>query len=59
MVWIARDKNGDLKVYSHKPKRLVTIFNTVGYYDDYFEIDNKLYPEVTWENSPKELIVNT
>ena len=57
-LWIARDKDGNLFLYGAEP-----ILNK--YFKDRFEIygsvgngaikylDKKLYPSVTWENSPQ------
>lgn len=64
-LWIARDKDGSLLVYREKPIRDIRfrIFNLgedVDYDDAYLElikIPPSMYPEVTWENSPKELVV--
>lgn len=69
-VWIARDKDGDLYLYSKKPELDNDTF-TWGEEDEliffspnnrldvscYMQIDSDLYPEVTFENSPKELII--
>lgn len=54
-LWIARDKNGDLYLYSHKPVKLSEQFiakeNNV-----YVCIDDiKSFPEITWENSPQQV----
>ena len=65
-IWIARDKDGDLYLYSEKPKAddngvfygeadQNRIFITTS--APWVEIDSDLYPEVTFENSPKELII--
>ena len=56
-IWIARDKEGGLWVYPDKPIRLTNRFESEDVLADYFPINSKLYPEVTWENSPKELVV--
>ena len=57
-LWLARDKSGELWVYDNKPQR----------YDNYYRnkdedircfaepIYESLYPEVTFENSPVELV---
>ena len=50
-VWIARDKDGELCLYKSKPWRNGLCFD----FDDMFMImDKDMYPEITWENSPKE-----
>lgn len=58
-MWIARDKNGSLFIYEHKPIRLTCTF--FGAEEDEFgivgTINESTHPEVTWENSPKELVV--
>lgn len=68
-IWIARDKDGDLYLYSEKPELdndtftwgeedEHIFFNLNGLNDNsYMQIDSDLYPEVTFENSPKELII--
>lgn len=65
-IWIARDKNGSLYLYSNKPKvdskgifygesEQERIFITN---NEFFEkIDPNWFPEVTFKNSPKELII--
>ena len=50
-VWIARDKDGELCLYKSKPWRNGLCFD----FDDMFmAMDKDMYPEITWENSPKE-----
>lgn len=50
-VWIARDKNGELCLYKSKPCRCGQCFD----FDEVFmPMDEDMYPEITWENSPKE-----
>lgn len=53
VFWIARDKERKLHLFSFKPERVRTHFG--GFYDDKWEIDENLYPEVTWENSPQQV----
>ena len=57
-VWIARDKTGTLAIFENKP--ILDIDNA--WYcedcDDDFDIINKeMFPEITFENSPKQLII--
>lgn len=52
-IWIARDMDGELWLSVVKPKRLEDSF---GHGSGYI-IPKHHYPEVTWENSPKELVV--
>lgn len=50
-VWIARDKDGELCLYKSKPSRCGLCFDC----DEMFlPMDSDMYPEITWENSPKE-----
>lgn len=55
-IWIARNLDGTLDAYSVKPVRKKKCFESE--IKDWLEcLDDDMYPEVTWENSPKELIV--
>lgn len=61
-LWIARDKSGELYIYAEKPERNGTVFYTrnvkfVNLYKSFPMLVSEMYPEVTWENSPKELII--
>lgn len=53
-MWIARNKNGKLFAYTDKPKwngmlkSFITSSNRIELYDTEF-------PEITFENSPKEI----
>ena len=54
-LWVARDKNVDLALYDVEPTE-----NGFGYWEssgNYYEIDWRLFPEVTFENSPKKISV--
>jgi hypothetical protein len=55
--WAARDKNGLLYVYSSKPKRMKNEdrFKPVRLYDYCSQLDSELFPELTWQNSPKRI----
>lgn len=56
-VWIARDKDGEISIYKSKPwKRENEPYHNGEFDSDdyYINIDKELYPEITWENSPKE-----
>lgn len=59
-MWIARDKDDSLWLYKEKPRRGEDTWEG----DEYFHIEDSEidildgpFPEVTWENSPKELII--
>lgn len=61
MAWVARDKNGLLFIYRHKPsKDKETWINNpqdTGLYDVWY-IPNDYFPEVKWEDEePRELIL--
>lgn len=51
--WIARDENEQLHLFSSKPEKIRTHFGD--HYADKWEIDEKCFPEVTFENSPQEV----
>lgn len=57
-MWIARAESGDLKLYQTEPKQEVSMLTGSIYWNDRldsYKIDNRLFPEVTFENSPKEV----
>lgn len=55
-IWIARNKDNTLEVYRVKPERKAKCFDSdPREWIDYLNDDE--YPEVTWENCPKELTV--
>ena len=58
-LWIARDFDGSLWVYKDKPKKKAHYFCPFTESDlegpDYGRLPHKLFPEVTFENSPKEV----
>lgn len=55
-IWIARNLDGTLDAYSVKPVRKKRRFESE--IKDWLDcLDDDMYPEVTWENSPKELII--
>lgn len=59
-VWIARDADGGLFMFSQKPKREDRWFVACKSKPEplsWWELPEKLLPEVTWENSPKEYMV--
>lgn len=58
VLWIARDKDNSLFIYSKKPIKDYNFYK----YDiedvlDSTLIPEELYPELTFENSPKQLII--
>ena len=58
-VWIARDADGGLFMYSHKPKRESTFFmrNLKIEINGLWPLPETALPEVTWENSPQEFYI--
>lgn len=60
-LYIARDKDGRLFIYNFLPIRdnefdqFTASGEDIDIYDDAIEIDPKLFPEVTWENSPRKV----
>lgn len=51
-LWIARDKDGALRLWRYKPIKDGSRFMQ-GYYMG--DLNIELYPEVTWENSPQQV----
>ena len=57
-MWIARDKSGAVYLYKHKPIKLSRHFvdcNGERGEDDIYLGEKEIYPELTWENSPKQV----
>ena len=57
--YIARDKNGDLYLYSDKPERSDYRHNVwiSKYGVNYYAVNNNSFPEVQWETEPKKVQV--
>ena len=57
--YIARDRDNRLYLYREKPFKGDLIFicrcNNTRHWSELFELDESLFPEVTWENSPQEV----
>lgn len=53
-LWIARDKNGDISLYYEKPS-LDKFGDFWGDAPFGMRLSNDSFPEVTFENSPKEI----
>lgn len=65
-LWIARDKDEKLWLYVKKPRRSTTVFvdSDLTFHmqiedrkDSKVQLSSDLFPEVTWGNSPQELII--
>ena len=57
-MWIARAESGDLKLYQTEPLQEVSMLTGGIYWNDRltsYNIDDRLFPEVTFENSPMEV----
>lgn len=57
-MWIARAESGDLKLYQTEPQQEVSMLTGGIYWNDRldsYKIDDRLFPEVTFENSPMEV----
>ena len=54
-MWIARDKDGGLYLYSNTPRINHYRDTFKAQYGSFFSIDSHLLPEVTFENSPQEV----
>lgn len=53
-LWIARDKNGALTLHESEP---YCPYNTWHNSNQEFYLDEDLFPEVTFENSPQQVEV--
>lgn len=57
-AWVARDQNGDLYLYEEKP--VICGSQYFGPEDGFVCcLPEEMYPDVTFENSPFELIVKS
>lgn len=58
-VWIARDADGGLFMFSKKPKKMGTFFMRVNAEEatGLWPLHEKSLPDVTWENSPQEFYI--
>lgn len=50
-VWVARDEDNSLWIYTTKPAKSCGMFHCSAA-GDMFQIDDSVYPEITFENSP-------
>lgn len=50
-VWVARDEDNSLWIYTTKPRKSDGMF-CCGAAGDMVPIDESVYPEITYENSP-------
>ena len=54
-LWIARDEEGDLWLYNRELEKKFGGFIPIETGCDILVLDNDLFPEVTFENSPREV----
>lgn len=50
-VWVARDDDGSLWIYTTKPVKGGGMFSCSAT-GDMFQIDDSVFPEITYDNSP-------
>ena len=53
-MWITRERSG-LWIYSEKPTKYEDTFGLSSVNDKVYELDSDLFPEITFENSPKRI----
>lgn len=56
-LWIARDKNGALALYTEEPMLYYNSQYEGPYKSQMIDLDENLFPEVTFENSPQQVEV--
>ena len=54
-LWIARDKNGALALYTAEPILYYGKQYEGTYKSQMIDLDEELFPEVTFENSPQQV----
>ena len=53
-LWIARDSDGELKLYNSQPMTMTGWFAPQRGFDS-LELNEQLFPEVTFDNSPQQI----
>lgn len=61
--YIARDKNGNISLYKHTPKRKQ--WKSTDYINDvwlssiggWIQLNKFMFPEITWDNEPVEVSI--
>jgi hypothetical protein len=51
--WVARDRDGGLKLFDGEPLRMGDFFVQKWSFDEVWNLPEDLFITVTWENSPK------
>lgn len=54
-MWLARDKNNCIYLYTEKPIKGDTFFYLMSWKKSIRIDDDDKFPEITWENSPVEV----
>ena len=54
-LWIARDKNNALALYTEEPMLYYNSQYEGSYKSQMIDLDEDLFPEVTFENSPQQV----
>lgn len=57
-MYVARDKDGQLWLFTYKPRRSTDAWHYAegdDGYGDIMELNPELYPEVTWDSEPIEV----
>lgn len=54
-MWIARDKSGEVYLYEAKPIKGTVCFCPSPGHHSMMYIGEEIYPELTYENSPKQV----
>jgi hypothetical protein len=54
--WVARDKDGKLKLFDGEPMRMGNQFVQKWSFDEVWKLSSDLFKSVTWENSPKMVL---
>ena len=57
MLYVARDKNGALWLYTKKPQRQIEVFASCGNseHDDALKLNPYWFPDLEWEDEPIEV----
>ena len=56
--WVARDRDGGLNLFEDEPIRLSEFFVARWSFDEVWRLPQEQYWAVTWENSPKIVVVS-
>ena len=55
--WVARDRNGELNLFDSEPLKLSEFFVQRWSFDEVWKLPEDLFRTVTWENSPKMVMM--